>query len=90
MAQSVKHSTLDLSSGYDAIVREIESGVRLCTDSRESARDSFSASLSDPPPLVHVCSLSLKINKYFLIKIKEENSQINNLTSHIEELEKEE
>ena len=44
MAQSVKHLTLDLSSGHDLIVRGIEPHVGLCADSSEPAWDSLSLS----------------------------------------------
>ena len=55
MAQSIKHLTLDLSSGHDLAVCGIEPRIRLCTESTESAWDS----LSLPPSLL----LSLKMNK---------------------------
>ena len=51
VAQWGKHSTLDLGSGHDLMVRVIEPHIR----------DSLSVSLSLPLP--HSCSLSLKINK---------------------------
>ena len=69
MAQSLKHLTLDLGSGYDLMVREIKPYIRLLADRAEPVWDSLSPSLSAPPPLVHVCArvrlcaLSLKINK---------------------------
>ena len=61
MAQSVKHLTLDFGSGHDLMVPDIESCVRLCADSAESAWDSFSAL-----PL-----LACKINKN---KLKKKNT----------------
>ena len=68
MVQSVKHLTLDFSSGlsssHDLTVHE----VGLLADSAEAAWDSLCA----PPLLMLVItlslslSLSLKMNKYFL------------------------
>ena len=58
VARSVKRPTLDLGSGHDCMVCEIEPHIRLCTDSAEPAWDSLSASLCPPSPT----SLSLKIN----------------------------
>ena len=55
MAQSVKYPTLDLGSGHDLMVHEIEPRVGLCTD---SAWDSLSPSLSGTPLLAHTLSLS--------------------------------
>ena len=46
VAQSVKHLTLGVGSGYDLTVREIEPQVGLCTDSLEPAWDSLWLSLS--------------------------------------------
>ena len=72
MAQSVKHPTLDFSSGQDLGVCEFEPCTGLYADSAGPAWDSFSPSLSVPAPLVLSLSFSLKINKYikkiFLIK----------------------
>ena len=63
MAQSVKHLTLDFSSGHDLEVRGIEPHVGLCADGIEPAWDSFFASLC--PSLACACTLSLsKINKH--------------------------
>ena len=66
MAQSVEHQTLDLGSGHDLTVHEIESRVELCADNTEAPWDSFSPSLSLPLPCVCicVCVLSLLQNKY--------------------------
>ena len=58
MAQQVKCPTLDLGSGHDLTVHELEPHVGLCADSAESAWNSLSASLSAPLPLP-----PLKINK---------------------------
>ena len=58
MAQSVEHPTLDFSSGHDLTVQEIEPCMGLCSDSTEPAWDSFSLSLSAPPPLTHTHSFS--------------------------------
>ena len=54
MAESVKHLTLDFSSGHDLTVRESEPCIRFHTVSVEPAWDSLSPSLT----LHH-----LKINK---------------------------
>ena len=66
VAQSVKCSTLDFSSGHDLTFGEIEPHVGLDTVSREPAWDSLSSSLSLPlscsHSCVHVHMLSLKIN----------------------------
>ena len=63
MAQLVKRPTLDLSSGRDLTVREIEPRLGLCADSMETALASVSPYLS--APLLLVLSLSLsKINKH--------------------------
>ena len=53
MAQSVKHLTLDLGSGHDLTVREMEPHVGLCADSVEPAWISLSPLLSAPPRLTH-------------------------------------
>ena len=37
MAQSVKHLTLDVGSGHDLAVHEMEPSMGLCTDSMEPA-----------------------------------------------------
>ena len=63
MAQLVKRPTLDLSSGRDLTVREIEPRLGLCADSMVPALASVSPYLS--APLLLVLSLSLsKINKH--------------------------
>ena len=59
MAQSVKHLTLDFSSGHDLIVCGIKPCFRLYADSVEPAWDSLSPSA---PPLLPLF-LSLKISK---------------------------
>ena len=51
MAQSVKRLTLDLGSGHDLTVRELEPRVGLCADCTEPVWDLLSPSLSGPPPL---------------------------------------
>ena len=63
VAQSVKHPSLDLSSGHDLMVREFEPRIRLCADSAEPAWDSLTPSLSAPSPHALSLSVSLKINK---------------------------
>ena len=67
MAQLVKRSTLDLSSGHDLKVVRSEPHVWLCADSAEPAWDSLSPCVSAPPAFVPGLSLflSLKINKHF-------------------------
>ena len=52
VAQLVKHPTLDLGSGHDLMVFEIEPRVTLCADSAEPAWDSLSFPLSALPLLV--------------------------------------
>ena len=63
MAQLVKHSSLDFSSGHHLMDREIESLVGLCADGAKLAWDSLSLPLSLSLPHALVSSLSLKINK---------------------------
>ena len=70
VAQSVKHLTLDLSLVHDLTVCEIESGIRLCTDSTEPAWIlSLPCFLPSPCEGAHMCvcmgSLTLhkQINK---------------------------
>ena len=60
MAQLIKRLGLDLGSGRDLILREIEPCVGLCAD-RFSAWDFLSPSLSAPPSFIHahVHALSL-------------------------------
>ena len=64
MAQSVKHPTLDFSSGHDLTVHGIKPCLRLCTGSMEPAWDSLSISIYPSPML----SFSLK-GKYFVFKL---------------------
>ena len=59
VAQSFKHSTLDLGSGHDLMVYECEPRIGFHTDSVEPALDSWSPSLSAPLPLAYALSLSL-------------------------------
>ena len=59
MFQSVKHLTLDFSSGHDLMVHGIELRIGHYADGAEPASDFLSPSLSLPPP--H--SISLKLNK---------------------------
>ena len=47
VAQSVKHSILDFSSGHDLMVHKFETRVSLCADSVEPAWD-FLSPLSAP------------------------------------------
>ena len=59
VAQSVKGLTLDLGSGHDVTVHEINPSIRLCADSTERDLDSLSRSLSACPLLTLSLSLSL-------------------------------
>ena len=61
MAQLVKRPTLDFGSGHELMVCEMETHIRLCADSMETAWDSLSASLSAPAQLWLV-SLALSQN----------------------------
>ena len=74
MAQLDKHPALDFVSGRDLTVHGMEPHVRLCADSAEPACDSFSPSLSAPPPLVCAPTLSLFLilshNRFFKIFFK--------------------
>ena len=65
VAQSVKHPTLDFSSGHDLTVQELQPHIGLCADSAQSLLGVLSLHLSVPLPRLHVCALSvsLKINK---------------------------
>ena len=63
VAQSVKHSTLDFSSGHHLTVREFKPCSGPCADSVEPASDSLSPlslslSLSFCPSPTHALSLS--------------------------------
>ena len=60
MAKSGKHPTLDVGSGRDLMVHEIEPHVGLCADGAEPAWVSLPPSLSAPPWLA--LSFCLKIN----------------------------
>ena len=70
VAQSVQHPTLDLGSGHDLMISEIESHVGLCAVSVDPAWDSLlpslSLSLTDLLSLFLSLCVSLKINKNFL------------------------
>ena len=67
VAHQVKHPTLDLGSGHDLMVREIQPGAHLCTDSGEPAWDSFfPLSLSIYAPrhaYAHMRTLALYLSK---------------------------
>ena len=73
VAQWVKCPTLDLGSGHELTVGQIEPWVKLCTDSVEPAWDFLSPSLyAHPPPalpLAHSRSLSLSQNKHYKKKM---------------------
>ena len=77
MTQLVNRQTLDFGSGYDLMVREIETRIGLCADSMESAWDSLSPSLSAPPLLI--LSLYITKNEHFFKRIsraREEGSGV--------------
>ena len=63
VTQSVKHVTLDFSSGHDLTISEIKPYFGLCTNSAKPAWDSLSLSLSIslplPPPPALSCAFSL-------------------------------
>ena len=67
VAQLVKPLTLDLGSGHDLTVGEIEPCIGLCTNSMEPAWSSLSPSVSALPLLSP--SLSVSQNKYFKKKM---------------------
>ena len=60
MAHAVKCPTLDFGSGHDLRLREIS---QLYADSAEPAWDPLSPSLSGPPLLAHMLSLSLFLSE---------------------------
>ena len=62
LARSVKHLTLDFSSGHDLMVCGIEPHIRFCAD---SAKPAWDFSLCVPPLLtcIHTLSLSLCLSK---------------------------
>ena len=65
MVQSVKHLTLDLGSGHDLTIREVEPRLGLCANTVLTAGNLLgvlSLPLSLPLPCLHTVSLSLKIN----------------------------
>ena len=72
MAQFVKSPTLDVSSGRDLVVMRWSPMWRSVL-SMESAWDSLCPSLSTPPPLMLLLSLSL--NKYTNIKKSDVNQK---------------
>ena len=67
VAQLVKHLTLDIGSGHNLIVCEIEPHVGLHTDNAQPAWDSLSFSLNLTPACA--CSLSFKINIFFFLNV---------------------
>ena len=74
VALLVKYPTLDLGSGHDLVVREIQPHVGLCTDSTEPAWDSFSHSLCPSPSTcapvgtyMHARAFLLSLNKHLKI-----------------------
>ena len=62
VAQSVKHPTLNFSSGYDLTACGIKPWVRLHTKSIEPSWDSLSPSLCPSPSRVFSFSLSLSLS----------------------------
>ena len=60
VAQSVKHPTLDFSSGHDLTVCDFKSHVMLCTNGVEPASDPLSPSLLSAPSLPFFLSLKNK------------------------------
>ena len=66
VAPSVKCLTFAFDSGHDLTFGELEAHMGLCADSAKHAWDSFSSSLSAPPPLT-LSKINFKIN---LKKIK--------------------
>ena len=76
MAQSAKHLVLDFGSGHDFMVCGIEPHVRLSADSAD-AWDALSPSLSLPLlSLARSLSVSLKINKQFLKRLKKTDQAV--------------
>ena len=67
LAQSVKHPTLDISSGHDLMVCEIEPHIEPCW--QHGAFLGFSASFSVPLPLTRSLSLSQKFKKMLFITL---------------------
>ena len=63
MAHLVKHPTLDVGSGHDLMVCELEPRVGLCADTAEPVWDSLFLSLSLCPSLAHARSHSLSISQ---------------------------
>ena len=61
MAQSLKHPTLDFSSGHDFTVREFEPHVSLCAECAEPAWDSPSLPVSASPLLMRAHALSVSL-----------------------------
>ena len=73
----VKRPTLDFAPSHDLTVCESEPCIGLCADSVEPAWDSLCPSLSAPPLLACMHTLSLsKINKTFKISFKIEGTII--------------
>ena len=65
VAQTIKYRTLDLNSGHDLTVHELEPHIRLCPNGTEPAWDSVLPSLCPSPARVrsHVHTLSLSLSK---------------------------
>ena len=62
-----KHPTLDFGSGHDLMIREFESHVGLCADSKEPAWDSLSLSL---PLFCSACARSLSLSQRQMFKLE--------------------
>ena len=60
--QSAKLQTLDFSSGHDLKVQGIQPSNQHDADGEKPAWDSLSLSLSVPPQLAHVLTLSLSLS----------------------------
>ena len=71
MTQLIECPTLDLGSGHDLIIGEIELHVGLCADNAEPAWDALSPSLS--LPLLYLLFLSLSLSLSLSLKINKLN-----------------
>ena len=72
MAESVKHLTLDFSSGHDLLVcgsRPLTGSVVAAQTLLEIPSLSLSLSLSLCPFPIHAHTLSLKINLFFFLRL---------------------
>ena len=76
MAQLVKHPILDLDTGHDLTVCDIEPRVGFCADSMEPAWNSLSPFLSAPHPLPLNLSLSLSLSLSLKIKTNKQKRML--------------